>query len=72
MAGGEDQKAAHCTLIESTVVVIIPWIIGLAMSICVDLPDEIDVSGLLMTARAATWAEAKFLCAWLLASYSVF
>jgi hypothetical protein len=61
MAGGEDQKSTRCTLVESTVVVIIPRIIGLTMLVCIDLPDEIDVSGLLMTARAATWAEAIFL-----------
>jgi hypothetical protein len=61
MAGGEDQKAASCTLVESTLVVIILRIVGLTMSVCVDLPDEIDVSGLLMTVRAATWAEAIFL-----------
>ena len=61
MAGGEDQKAACCTLLESTVVVIIPRIIGLMMLVCVDLLDEIDVNGLLMTVRAATLAEAIFL-----------
>jgi hypothetical protein len=54
MAGGEDQKAARCTLVESTMVVIFPRIVGLTMSVCVDLPDEINVSGLLMTARAVT------------------
>jgi hypothetical protein len=61
MAGGEDQKATRCTLIESSMVVIIPRIVELTMLVCIDLPDEIDVSGLLMTARAATWAEAIFL-----------
>ncbi len=61
MAGGEDQKAASCMLVESTVVVIIPRIVRLTMSVCVDLPDEINVSGLLMTATAATGGEAIFL-----------
>jgi hypothetical protein len=61
MASGEDQKATRCILVESTVVVIIPQIVGLTMLVCVDLNDKINVSGLLMTVRAATWVEAIFL-----------